>query len=128
MIVITGASGYLGSHITTRLARSGKQVRAMVHNRQRAEQEGRLVGLNIELVEADVTRPDTLEAVFEGASAVVHTVAIAIEKGDRTYESINYQGTINVVEAMKEAGVKRLINISQLGADANLPYRFLPVR
>jgi NADH dehydrogenase len=62
---------------------------------------------------------------MEGASAVIHLVAIAIEKGGRTYENINYQGTVNMVEAAKKAGVRRFINMSQLGADSNLPYRFL---
>ncbi len=125
MIVITGASGYVGSHITRRLAEAGRAVRAVIRNRQRAEREARLHGLGVEWFEADVTRVDTLLPAFEGASAVVHTVAIAIEKGRNTYEAINYQGTVNVVEAMKVKGVRRLINLSQLGADAKLPYRFL---
>jgi NADH dehydrogenase len=125
MIVITGASGYLGSHITRQLAEAGKPVRAMVRNKAFAQKEGRLANLNIELVEADVTRPETLAAAFDGADAIVHTVAIAIEKGGRTYEEINYQGTVNVVNAAKAVGVARLIYISQLGADARLPYRFL---
>jgi uncharacterized protein YbjT (DUF2867 family) len=125
MIVITGASGYLGSHAVKRLVEMDKLVRVLVRSRQRAEQEGRLDGLNVDWVEGDVTRPDTLGPAMSGATAVVHTVAIAIEKGGRTYEEINYQGTVNVVEAAKAAGVGRFINISQLGADPKLPYRFL---
>jgi NADH dehydrogenase len=125
MIVITGASGYLGSHITRQLVEAGKPVRAMVRSKAFAQREGRLVGLDVELVEADVTRPETLAAAFKGAKAIVHTVAIAIEKGGRTYEEINYRGTVNVVDAAKAVGVDRLIYISQLGADARLPYRFL---
>lgn len=125
MIVITGASGYLGSHIAKKLSEAGLPVRAMVHNRQRAEKEGRLSMLNIEWFEADVTEPKSLLEAFEGASVIIHTVAIAIEKGRLTYEDINYQGTVNVVEAAKQQNVKRFVNISQLGADANLPYRFL---
>jgi NADH dehydrogenase len=62
---------------------------------------------------------------MQGVESVIHTVAIAIEKGGRDFETINYQGTVNVVNAARAAGVKRFINISQLGADANLPYRFL---
>jgi uncharacterized protein YbjT (DUF2867 family) len=85
MIVITGSSGYLGSHIYKRLAQTGRTVRAMVHKRQRAEQEGRLAGLGIEWVEGDVTHPEMLIKTFQGASAIIHTVAIAIEKGKRTY-------------------------------------------
>lgn len=125
MIVVTGASGYVGSHIVKRLVQQNAPVRAMIQDPERAKREGRLAGLPVEFVQGDVTRPDTLPPVLQGASAVVHTVAIAIEKGERRYEAINYGGTVNVVSAMKTAGVRRLVNLSQLGADARLPYRFL---
>ena len=125
MILVTGASGYLGSHIIRRLVEAGKPVRAMVHNRARAEKEGRLKGMSLEWAEADVTRPETLLQAMSGVTAVIHTAAIAIEKGGRTYEKINYEGTVNVVRAAKAAGVRRFVNISQLGADSKLPYRFL---
>ena len=125
MILVTGASGYLGSHITRRLAEAGQAARALVRSRAWAEAEGRLAGLNVEWVEGDVTRPETLRDAVQGAEAVIHTAAIAIEKGGRRYEDINYQGTVNVVDAAKAADVKRFIYISQLGADSKLPYRFL---
>ncbi len=125
MIVVTGGSGYLGSHIVKRLVGLNKPVRVLIRNIKRAKQEERLKGLDVNWFEGDVTRPDTLKEVFVGASTVIHTVAIAIEKGLGTYEEINHQGTVNVVEAMKEANAERLIHISQLGAEPDLPYRFL---
>ncbi len=125
MILLTGASGYVGSHIAEKLVAAGRPVRAMVHNVERARAEGRLGGLEVEWVQADVTRPESLEAAVAGVDTVVHTVAIAIEKGGRTYEEINYQGTVNIVEAAKKAGAHRFINMSQLGAAPDLPYRFL---
>lgn len=125
MIVITGASGYIGSHLTRRLALAGRPVRAMVRSRRRAEEESRLKGLPVEWVEADVGHPESLAGALSGAEAVVHTVAIAIEKGNRTYEEVNFRGTVNVVEAARAAGVRRFLHTSQLGADAHLPYRFL---
>lgn len=125
MIVVTGGSGYVGSHIVRRLAEMGKPVRALVRSRQRAEKEARLAGLAVEWAEGDVTRPETLGLAMQGATAVIHTVAIAVEQGERKYETINYQGTVNVVRAAQAAGVRRFINISQLGADSRLPYRFL---
>jgi NADH dehydrogenase len=124
-ILVTGASGYLGSHIVKRLVEAGKPVRALVRNRAWAEAEGRLAGLKIEWAEGNVTRPETLVGAVKGATAVIHTVAIAIEKGGRSYEDINTQGTVNIVDAAKAAGVRRFVNISQLGADSKLPYRFL---
>jgi uncharacterized protein YbjT (DUF2867 family) len=125
MIVVTGASGYLGSHTIKRLAKMGLPLRAVVRDPRRADKEGRLRGLDVEWVEGDVMRPETLGPAMADAEAVVHTVAIAIEKGGRTYEAINFRGTVNVVDAAQTAGTRRFINICQLGADSSLPYRFL---
>ena len=125
MILVTGGSGYVGSHIVRRLAEMGRPVRALVRSRERAKREGRLAGLQVEWVEGDVTRPETLAPAMLGAPAVIHTVAIAIEKGGRRYETINYEGTVNVVEAAKAAGVRRFLHQGQFGADSRLPYRFL---
>ena len=125
MIIVTGGSGYVGSHIVKKLIEVGKPVRAMVRRRDQAVKEARLQGLDLEIIEGDVTQPESLERAFKGGDAVIHTVAIAIEKGDLSYEVINAQGTANVLEAAKSVGIKRFINLSQLGADAQLPYRFL---
>jgi len=125
MILVTGGSGYVGSHIVRRLAKAAKPVRALVRDRSRAEREGRLHRLPVEWLDGDVLQPGTLSPAMAGVKAVVHTVAIAIEKGSHSYEEVNFQGTVNVVEAAKTAGVNRFILLSQLGASADLPYRFL---
>ena len=125
MILVTGGGGYVGSHIMRRLVGRGDAVRALVRDEARVQREGRLDGLSVEIVSGDVTVHDSLLPAFENVDAVIHTVAIAIEKGDKSYEEVNYQGTVNVVEAAQAAGVRRLINLSQFGADASLPYRFL---
>lgn len=125
MILVTGGGGYVGSHIARRLVESGESVRALVRDPRRVEREGRLQGLRIEVATGDVTVPESLYPAFEGVKSVIHTVAIAIEKRGMTYEEVNYQGTVNVVDAAEAGSVRRFINMSQLGADPALPYRFL---
>jgi NADH dehydrogenase len=125
MILVTGAGGYVGSHALRRLVQSGKKARALVRDRGRAEREGRLHELQLEWAEGDVTRPETLAPALQGIDAVIHTVAIAIERGGQTYERVNVEGTRNLVAACEAGGVRRFLHLSQLGADPSLPYRFL---
>jgi NADH dehydrogenase len=125
MILVTGGSGYVGSHIVKQLVEQGQAVRVLVRDREHAQNEGRLGGLEIEWMEGDVTEPETLTHALHEATTVIHTVAIAIEKNNATYEKVNFRGTVNIVEAAKAAQVTRFINLSQLGADPDLPYRFM---
>ena len=124
-ILVTGANGFMGNTIVKKLAAQGKPVRAMVRDAEKTKK--RLGGLSdkIETVQGDVRDREGIKKLFEGVSAVIHLAAIAIEKGDATYEAVNTQGTINVVDAAVEAGVPRFINMSQNGASSKVPYRFL---
>ena len=107
-----------------KLVERGYPVRAMVHNLDKAKL--RLGNYdNVEIVQGDVTDRSGIRKHFRDVTAVVHTVAISMEKGGTSYDEVNYQGTINVVDAAEDHNVNRFINISQNGADASLPYEFL---
>jgi len=125
MILVTGASGYVGHNLIRRLVETGKPVRALVHNVATADARLAKVRDKIEIVQGDVTRPATLAPAVEGVSAVLQLVAVAIEKKGLTYEAVKYQCTVNLVDAAQAAGVRRFINMSQNGASSSLPYRFL---
>ncbi len=125
MYLITGASGAIGSALVRRLVASNQPVRALVHTPAKAAAQLADLRDRLEIVAGDVTRPDTLRPAMEGVQAVVHLVAIAMEKGRATYEGVNTQGTVNLVDAAQAAGVRRFINMSQNGADSALPYPFL---
>jgi NADH dehydrogenase len=103
----------------------GRPVRAMVRNKAKAEIRLNDVADKIDIVEGDVTKRDSLTTVMQDVTTVIHYVAIAMEKGGQTYEDINYQGTVNLIDVAQEAGVKRFINMSQNGAKSDSPYRFL---
>jgi len=123
MILITGAGGHLGHVVVRKLVEAGHSVRAFVHHRTHAAK--RLAGLDVEIVEGDVTDLSALRAAMDGITATVHTVAIAIEQIRGTYELVNTQGTRNVLSAAEQSGVSRLIHVSQLGCSSDLPYPFL---
>jgi len=124
-ILVTGAAGYLGNQTVKRLVAAGRPVRALVRRKAKAALRLREVADRIEIFEGDVTRPASLAPALEGVDCVIHYVAIAMEKGGQTYESVNYQGTVNLLRAAETARVRRFINMSQNGASSDLPYRFL---
>jgi NADH dehydrogenase len=85
----------------------------MVRDRSRST-----AGAGVEVVEADVTRPDTLEAAVAGVDTIVHTAAITANQKEPysgAYDAINRRGTENLVAAARRAGVKRLVVMSGLG-------------
>jgi uncharacterized protein YbjT (DUF2867 family) len=116
MILVTGATGFVGSHVVRRLAAEPKaQVRAMVRDRSAAA-AGSLKGA--EVVEGDITKPETLPAALSGVERIVHAAAITgnlREPYRGAYDRINRIGTENLVQAAAAAGVSRVVVMSGLG-------------
>jgi uncharacterized protein YbjT (DUF2867 family) len=120
MILVTGASGFVGHHVTQNLAASGVRVRAMVRT---AKGASALDGVDCELVRGDVTDPASLRAAARGMRTIVHLVAI-VEGAPATFERVMAAGTGNLVEAARESGVRRIVLMSALGTGpgATVPY------
>jgi len=113
MIVVTGASGLIGSNLIRMLLAQGQQVRALVHHNQQP-----LSGLDIEIVTGDVLSPSSLEEAFRNADLVYHLAASISLKmnSSEQMERINILGTRNVVQACQKAGVGRLVHFSSIHA------------
>lgn len=122
-VLVTGASGFVGMHACRELARRGWQLRALVRNRATAER--RLAGVRAQLVVGDLRDPTVRASALQGADAVVHLAAIAIERPGQSYEAVNTDATVGLLEAARTAGVERLLHMSQNGASSDSPHRFL---
>ena len=108
-IFLTGAGGFVGSHMLRRLLSDGHQVRALVRHR------GKLKGTNLEEVEGDIVQSNLAEHIA-ACDAVINLVGIIYEKGSATFEAVHHQGTKNLVEAAQKSGVQRFVQMSALGA------------
>lgn len=119
MILVTGGSGFLGSHLLAALRKRQVTVRCLARS---ATSGGRLLSLGVEVVRGDLRHPDSLLRATEGTETVIHLAAINRERGKATFETVNAQGTVNLVAAAQHAGTKRILTVIGLGADRDSPH------
>jgi len=112
---VTGATGHLGNVLVRELLRRGKRVRALV---EPGDEARALAGLDVEEVRGDVLRPETLPAAFEGVDVFFHLAGVvSISSLDiELVRTVNVDGTRNVVQAARQAGVRRLVYTSSVHA------------
>lgn len=111
-VVVTGATGFLGSHITRMLLERGAHVVGAVRTPSKGAW---LEDLGAEMTAADLTDKDSLAAAFADADAVVNNAGLSTREGSPSFQEFkdaNRTGVLNVVDAMAQAGVKRLVHIS----------------
>ncbi len=129
MILITGATGYIGRHLVSRLVVQGERPRCLVRDPKRAASI--LPADKVELMQGDTIQPASLEAAVRGVETIVHAAFLTADKkqsAHNTYEATNVQGTANLIKAAKEAGVKRIIEMSGLGTRPAKPGSYMQGR
>jgi len=112
MILVTGGTGFVGTHLVRRLRAENVPVRVVVRNPGRAEP---LRDLGVELVTGDVSDKKSLESAARGAERVVHLVGIIQEGPGFSFQDVHVDGTRNVVEAAQSSGVRHFFYQSALG-------------
>lgn len=111
-IAITGGTGFVGRHLAERLLADGHEVVIVArHVREQSGIRGTVRG-----VASDLSDVDVLTGAFAGCDAVAHCAGINREIGTQTYQRVHIEGTRNVVEAARRAGVRRIALMSFLRA------------
>jgi len=112
IVLVTGASGFVGRATLAALRAAGLRVRALVRPgsaRPPALADG------VEAVAGDVTDAASVAAAARGCAAAVHLVGILRERGGATFEAVHVGGTRHVLAACRQAGLRRLVHLSALG-------------
>ncbi len=119
-ILVTGASGFVGSYTVPALLAAGHRIVALVRTPAAGQVVlDRLLAADrdrVELRTGDVTQPATLVGALAGVDGVLHLVAIPRDRGNgEELRLVNTEGTRAVVAAMREAGIGRLVHMGAMG-------------
>ena len=112
-VLITGATGFVGSHITEAFLQAGYEVRCGARDPKRPRW---LAGLPAEILPLNLDRPEHLPPALEDVEIVVHAAGITSARRPEDYDRVNAVGTRRLADAAGEKGVRRLVQISSLAA------------
>lgn len=124
-ILVSGASGFIAGHCILELLNHGYDVRGTVRNLERAEQLRTVLGKHtdkadrIEFVQADLTDRESWQAAVQGCNGVFHVASpVPIEQPENADEVVKpaREGTLNVLSAARNAGIRRVVLTSSVAA------------
>ncbi|THD47222.1 MAG: complex I NDUFA9 subunit family protein [Bradyrhizobium sp.] len=126
LATVFGGSGFVGRHIVRALARDGWRIRVAVRRPDLAGfiRPFGVVG-QVELVQANLRYPESVERAIEGADAVVNAAGVKRQRGRQTYEAVHVAGAEAVARASAASGIARLVHVSGIGADAGSPNAYI---
>jgi len=133
-VLVTGADGFIGSHLTEHLVRQGLSVRAFVYYNSFnswgwLDEADDQVKESLDVFAGDIRDPHGVRAAMQGCDVVLHLAAlIAIPysyHSPDTYVDTNVKGTLNVVQAARELGVQRVVHTST--SEVYGSARFVPI-
>ena len=118
LATVFGGSGFIGRHVVRALAKRGWRVRAAV---RRPDLAGHLQPMGnvgqIHAVQANLRYPDSVARALEGADAAINLVGILFPTGRQGFDAVHVFGAGAVGEAARDAGTRKLVHLSAIGAD-----------
>lgn len=120
MILVTGATGVVGTALLPQLLADGHEVRALVRDPRRLGAQR----VNVQLALVDLADPHGLRHALRGCDTVIHLAAAIRDQPPRRVEEINGLGTLRLLQAAERAGTKRFLFFSAIGATGFQRTRF----
>jgi dihydroflavonol-4-reductase len=113
-IFITGATGFIGTHLIRRLAQTDHEMLCLVRETSNVQE---LEKLGVSTVRGDVSNKDSLLAGMKGCDWVIHLANIYSfwEPDKRVFSEVNIKGNRNVMESAHETGVSKVVHVSTVG-------------
>jgi uncharacterized protein YbjT (DUF2867 family) len=120
-VLVTGGTGFVGTHLVNALARRGHDVAVLVRHPERARNR---YNRPVERVPGNVLDGASLASALQGRDAVVHLVGIIHEQGAQTFDRMHREAVGNLVTAMQPTDVRRLLHVSAVGAAEDSPSEY----
>jgi len=122
LVLVTGATGFLGRQVVRELLERGDQVRCLVHT---PGKERMFSHREVEVQYGSVRDPVSLSSAFYDVEAVVHLVGVIRPKRRDSFEDMHREGTANVLTAAKEVGARHFLHVSVIGSANDRTYPYL---
>lgn len=118
LVTVFGGSGFIGKYVVRSLVKQGWRVRVAMR-RPHTGLDLKVIGNvgQVQLVQANMRFPLSVERAVEGSDAVVNLVSILFESGKQTFEALHVNGAKTLSEACSKHNIENLVHVSALGAD-----------
>ena len=117
-VLVTGGTGFVGTHLVNRLLHRGHAVAVLARSPEKTRNR---YNRPVEAVAGDVLDPASIAAAAAGRDALIHLVGIINEKGNQTFDRMHREATENAVVAAKAAGIRRYLHMSAMGSSEDSP-------
>ena len=121
-VTVFGGTGFLGRRIVHHLRKSGVTVRVA------SRHPGQTDGDDVKQIAANAHDERSVEAAIAGADGVVNAISLYVEHGRETFHSVHVEAATRIASVARRVGVKRLVHISGIGADAASPSPYIRSR